>query len=308
MSPSLRDRFRGALVGTAVGDALGAHFEGWPLVPDDELAAAESAAGEWAYTDDTHMTLVLARSLAEHGGLEPEALARDFAEAWEAEPWRGYGAGPPQIFRRILKGDPWDQPAAGMFAGQGSFGNGAAMRAAPAGLFGHPRVAVAVDVARTQALVTHAHRLGIDGAGVQAAAVVTALEWDEPTDVVSLVARVTEHATEAEFGERLERAADIGPAAGPRDVAVALGNGIEAIEAVPAALACVVARPDSFAEAVRFAVRLGGDTDTIAAMTGAVAGALHGVWAIPDPWRARTEGIDGLVGLADRLLDDPAPP
>lgn len=308
MRPDLRDRFRGALVGTAVGDALGAHFEGWPLVPDDELAAAESAAGEWAFTDDTHMTLVLARSLAEHGGLVPEALAREFAQAWEAEPWRGYGAGPPQIFRRILKGDPWDQPAAGMFAGQGSFGNGAAMRAAPAALFGHPRVAAAVDVARTQALVTHSHPLGVDGAGVQTAAVAVALAWDDPTDAVGFVSTVAGHAVEPEFRERLQRVGDLGPAAGPRDVAVALGNGIEAIEAVPAALACVVARPDSFAESVRFAIRLGGDTDTIAAMTGAVAGALHGVSAVPDPWRARTEGVDDLVRLADRLLDNPASP
>lgn len=301
MSPDLRDRFRGALVGTAVGDALGAHFEGWPLVPGDELAAVESATGEWAFTDDTHMTLVLARSLVEHGGLVPEALAREFAEAWEAEPWRGYGAGPPQIFRRILKGDPWDQPAAGMFGGQGSFGNGAAMRAAPAALFGHPHVAAAVDLARIQALATHAHPLGIDGAGVQAAAVAVALAWDEPTDAAGFVSAVVGHAVEPEFRERLERAGDLGPAAGPRDVAVALGNGIEAIEAVPAALACVVARPDSFAEAVRFAVRLGGDTDTIAAMAGAVAGALHGAAAVPDAWRARTEGTDELGGLADRL-------
>ncbi len=308
MSPvDLSDRFRGALVGTAVGDALGAHFEGWPLVPDDELAATESAAGEWAFTDDTHMTLVLARSLVTHGALVPEALAREFAEAWEAEPWRGYGAGPPQIFRRILKGDAWDQPAAGMFAGQGSFGNGAAMRAAPAALFGHPDVTAAVDVARTQALVTHAHRLGIDGAGVQAAAVTTALVSGDPTDIDTFVGALGAHATEPEFRERLERVADMGPAAGPRDIAVALGNGIEALEAVPAAIACVVARPDSLAEAVRFAIRLGGDTDTIAAMAGAIAGALHGASAIPEPWRARTEGTDELTSLADRLSANSGP-
>ncbi len=307
MSPDLRDRFRGALVGTAVGDALGAHFEGWPLVPDDELAAAEAATGEWAFTDDTHMTLVLARSVVEHGELVSEALAREFAQAWEAEPWRGYGAGPPQIFRRILKGEAWDRPAAEMFDGQGSFGNGAAMRAAPVALFGHPDVAAAVALARTQALVTHAHRLGIDGAGVQAAAVAVALAWDDPTDAARFVSAVAGHVAEPEFRERLERAGDIGPAAGPRDVAVALGNGIEAIEAVPAALACVVARPDSFAEAVRFAIRLGGDTDTIAAMAGAVAGALHGASAIPEPWRTRTEGTDELASLADRLSANSRP-
>lgn len=297
-----RDRFRGALVGTTVGDGLGAHFEGWPSVTSDDVEAVEVESGEWRFTDDTHMTFVLAESLAEHGGLVPERLAVAFAQAWSAEPGRGYGPGPPQVFRRILGGDRWDEPARGMFGGSGSFGNGAAMRSAPAALFAHPDVTRAVEVARTQALVTHAHPLGLDGAGVQAAAVALALSSKAPPGEW-MVDAVTDHAGEPAMRAALQAVRDLVPGGQPDDVVAAVGHGIEAVEAVPAALACTVLRPDSFEDALRFALRIAGDTDTIAAMAGAIAGAFHGVEAVPKRWRARAEGVAHGLELADRLWE-----
>lgn len=70
---------------------------------------------------------------------------------------------------------------------------------------------------------------------------------------------------------------------------------------MPTALACFLTHPDDFAAAVTAAISLGGDTDTIAAMTGALAGAHHGYTAIPDAWRA-VEGADELISLADSLV------
>jgi poly(ADP-ribose) glycohydrolase ARH3 len=87
-----------------------------------------------------------------------------------------------------------------------------------------------------------------------------------------------------------------------REVVGVLGNGIAADEAVPAALYAFVRHVASFADAVTAAVRLGGDTDTIAAMTGALAGAFHGVDAIPDRWRSRLEDEQRIDALADELF------
>jgi poly(ADP-ribose) glycohydrolase ARH3 len=91
-----------------------------------------------------------------------------------------------------------------------------------------------------------------------------------------------------------------------KTVVEVLGNGIEAHESVPAAIYSFLAHPDSFEEAVVFAVRLGGDADTIGAMTGAIVGAYHGASAIPERWLAALEngpkGRDYVRDLADRLF------
>lgn len=298
----LRSRFRGALVGVAVGDAHGARWEGDAGVPDVALDLEALGGDELAFTDDTRMTIALAESLLERGDLDPEHLVRTFASAYEAEPWRGYGPGPPRIFRRVRDGLGWKDAARELYGGEGSLGNGAAMRVAPAALFAHPEVDRAAELARRQAAVTHTHPLGVDGAAVEAAAVALALLTPGSLDPGVFVAAVGDHATEADLLHRLTVVADLLPHAEPEDVVEAVGNGIEAVEAVPAAIASVALRPGSFADALTFAFSLGGDTDTIGAMTGAIAGALHGEEAIPVEWWSRTEGVERLRRLADALL------
>ncbi|MBC8140895.1 MAG: ADP-ribosylglycohydrolase family protein, partial [Armatimonadetes bacterium] len=86
-----------------------------------------------------------------------------------------------------------------------------------------------------------------------------------------------------------------------------LGSSIEAHESVPAALYSFLRHPESFEGAVSFAVRLGDDTDTVGAMTGAIAGAFHGYAGIPQKWLRPLEngakGRDYTLSLADRLFD-----
>jgi ADP-ribosylglycohydrolase len=90
------------------------------------------------------------------------------------------------------------------------------------------------------------------------------------------------------------------------EVVATLGNDVRAHTAVPAAIYAFLSHYDSFAGAVTYAVQLGGDTDTIGAMAGAIAGALHGVEAIPGNWRNELEnedkGRDYVLELAGRLL------
>ncbi len=131
MDPKVLERkFCGCLLGLAVGDALGAPFEGRRSVSGSEVYAAARRRRILRYPDDTHMALGVAESLAACGGFDGRHMAETFVRNFEREPWRGYGPGPPRIFRRIKLGAPWDRAAEDIYPG-GSFGNGAAMRAAP---------------------------------------------------------------------------------------------------------------------------------------------------------------------------------
>lgn len=127
------DRARGALLGTFVGDALGMPFEGAPpgAVPA-ELEMVESRLGRGCYTDDTEMMIVLAESLIADGSVQPESLARRFLERHDRR--RGYGAGTLGVFAAWRDGIPVDTAAREAFGGQGSIGDGAAMRIAPVGV------------------------------------------------------------------------------------------------------------------------------------------------------------------------------
>lgn len=297
------DRARGALVGTAFGDALGAGFEGRRRVRPRDVDGVLEGDGELRYTDDAAMTIVLAEHLAEHGGVREDHLVRAFASAYRREPWRGYGGGPPRVFAAVERSTPWRDAAASLYGGEGSLGNGGAMRVAPVALFAAPDLERIAELARRSASVTHAHPLGRDGAAVQACAVAIALEGGL-TDADAVLAALRAHAETAELRGRLERVGEV--VAGnpsPDTIAATLGNGITALEAVPAALATVLTVPTDPAAVLRTAILLGGDTDTIAAMAGAVAGAHNGASAFPTGWHTRVEGTHELTVLADRLLD-----
>ncbi|HUG32358.1 MAG TPA: ADP-ribosylglycohydrolase family protein [Acidimicrobiia bacterium] len=296
----LQDRFRGALVGTAVGDALGAPVEGHPHVPRDYVESIVDNPPNLSYTDDTAMTLGLAESLVACGRFDGAHMAEILADRYRKEPWRGYGAGPPQVFADFARGIPWDQAAKRMFGGEGSFGNGAGMRVAPAALYAFPNQHEVAEIARQTALITHAHPEGVDGAVMQAVAITVVLgPWsNSPTEITSVL---LSHVQTPVFRSKLtfidrhirERPLD--------EIAEVLGTGIAAHASVPTALACFLTHSDSFPEAIKAAISLGGDTDTIAAMTGALAGANHGYSAIPQPWRA-VEDAGQLIALADSLL------
>ncbi len=303
---SLRTRFRGALLGVAVGDGLGAPFEGTPSVPADELARLEleEEAGPLRYTDDTHMTIGLARSLLECGGFDGAHMATRFAADFSAEPWRGYGPGPPRVFALLAQGEPWDQAAVSLFGGSGSFGNGAAMRVAPVALFTFPDVSRAARLARQTARITHSHELGMEGAALQAAAVAQLLGYapGDRFDRRFFLAALRTHVASDVYLHKLGLMEELLRGARPEEVVAGLGNGIAASESVPTALFAFLRHPGSFVDAVRYAISLGGDTDTIASMTGALSGAYLGEGAIPAWWRENVEGASVLRSLADELL------
>ena len=301
----LPDRFAGSLLGTALGDSIGASDWGRALARRGIIDPDAQPLGILPYTDDTHMTIGVAESLIERRGLDVDHMARRFAENYEREPFRGYGPGPPRIFRLMRAGVDWREAALRVYPG-GSFGNGAAMRAAPLGLFYFDDLEALRRAVEEASRITHAHPLGIEGAVLQAAAVALAVRSGDgsPLDPGEFLGALRGLASQAVYIgklEAIERLLKEGP--DPGRVVLELGNGIEAFNSVPTAIFSFLANRDSFEGAVLYAVGLGGDSDTIGAMTGAISGAYLGAKALPRSWLAELEGADRLERLASALLE-----
>ena len=299
---TLRLKFLGSLIGTGVGDALGAGLEGHRWVDQAEVRAIAESRGRLIYTDDTHMMIGVAESLIEKKGFDGEHMTRRFMENYSQEPWRGYGPGPPRVFRLIQAGEAWDE-AAGKLYGGGSFGNGSAMRVAPVGFFYYDDLPRVRDVAYRSSHITHAHDLGKEGAALQAYAVALATSADPSSQlsVDEFLARLLDLIHQPVFKGKVQKIGELLGKADKRQVIEELGHGIEAFNSVPAAVYSFLTYPESFEDAVVYAISLGGDTDTIGAMAGAISGAYLGIGAIPGGWRERLENGEYLSQLAEQL-------
>jgi len=298
----LKSKFLGALIGTGVGDALGAGFEGWYQARPEEIEAVAKARKVLTYTDDTHMMIGVAESLIRAGGFDGEDMAYTFVRNYEREPFRGYGPGPPYVFRLIRVGVTWSEAAQKLYPG-GSYGNGSAMRIAPVGVLYHDNPTVLKEVAYKSSRITHTHHLGMEGAALQAYAIALAANLKPPLalDQSDFLARLTDFTQEKVYRQKL---ASIGRLLAQPDksrVVAELGNGIEAFNSVPTAIYSFLVESGSFARATLHAISLGGDTDTIGAMTGAISGAYLGIEAIPQGWIGKLENGGYLEELAEKL-------
>lgn len=294
-----RDRARGALLGTFVGDALGMPFErAAPADVPKTLEMVEARLGRGTYTDDTQMMIALAESLIECGRIDPDHLSHAFIAAYD--PRRGYGSGTTQVLQLIRGGADPQGAARSLFGGQGSQGNGAAMRIAPVAVRYPADRDELVAAARAAAHATHAHAVAVDAAVTQAVAIAAAASGEDPLEAARQASATPELERRlADADELRDSGAD------PSEVASALGNGSRALDSVVTAIyaAAVHRSPEA---AVSFAVRCGGDADTIGAMAGAIAGAGAGASAIPKRWLDALEngakGRDHVTGLADALF------
>jgi ADP-ribosylglycohydrolase len=321
-------RARGALYGLAIGDALGMPTQmlsraeivrRWgPLLPGFEPAppghpiAGGMPAG--TVTDDTEQAILLARLLVKgRGTIDSRELAAALTEWERAMAERGsldlLGPSTKRAVAAILAGVPPEE------AGAAGTTNGAAMRIAPVGIAVDPTsLSTLVDHVVMASSVTHNTGVALAGAAAVAAAVsagVSGATIAEATALGIQAARLA--AGRGHWVAGADVAARIGWATGlvaghDQEVAANLiyrivGTSLATQESVPAAFAVLAVVPADPWRACRMAASLGGDSDTIAAMTGAIAGACHGAGSFPPEAIAAidAQGL-GLAALVGELL------
>ena len=293
------ERCRGAVLGLALGDALGAPHEGGPIERLLWRWIGSTRDGRRRFTDDTQMALDLADSLLRCGKVDQDDLAKTFAGSYR---WsRGYGPAAARVLKRIRSGRDWREANRSVHR-TGSFGNGGAMRAPIVGVFFHAQPENLVNAARQTAEVTHAHPLAMDGAAMIAVATSAALAG---ADARTLLDRARQVATQPEYAERFAIAAEwltTNASVSPRDMRARLGMGITALASCVTALYLAGRfRDEPFEAMLAFATAAGGDVDTVSAMAGALWGAANGAAKLPAAAIARLEAAEQIDTVARRL-------
>ncbi|MET9603556.1 ADP-ribosylglycohydrolase family protein [Streptomyces sp. NPDC006512] len=286
------DRAVGAVLGSAAGDALGAPYEFGPAGQLTARGEEMLGGGGWdpgEATDDTQMAVLVGESLLERGGLElPDVFGR--FQRWAAGHPKDIGLQTEDV---LTGGQPWDLAAALHFqVNARAAGNGSLMRASTSAVYFAPAGRGAtMDAARRIAALTHGDRAAWEGTAVLHELVRVALDGADPLAALPGVL----DAVHADHRERYARVLD--PAWHPElatefngAVWPCLGSAVWALRTTT-----------GFAEAVRAAVDLGGDTDTVAAVTGTLAGAVYGQAAVPASWTAPLHVP--LPGFGGRVLD-----
>lgn len=323
-----QNRAVGALLGLAIGDALGmptqsfspdeidrrfGRLTGFIDGPPDQPLAPGMPAG--SVTDDTEQAVLLANILLEgNGRVDPVALANRLM-AWE-DGMRARGS-------LDLLGPSTTRAIAALRAGGavdevGRFGatNGAAMRIAPIGIAVDVRLPDRLERAVQEAsFVTHNTGVALAGAAAVAAAVSAGVNGGSVRDATSAAVAAASRARRlghwvagADVSTRIAWAVEAvegqSPNAATRTIRALVGTSLASQESVPAAFATLAVHPDDPWEVVLMAASLGGDCDTIAAIAGTIAGATHGSGGFPESARRLVEGVNDLdlEALASRLL------
>lgn len=300
----LKPKFLGGMVGSALGDAIGELA--FQCRGEASLRSEIAQRNVFVYTDDTAMAIGLAESITQVRGVDPQHLGDTFRANFEREPWRGYASGPPTVFSRVEKyGMSYEEAARRLFGGQGSFGNGAAMRIAPVGLFYYDAPDL-YEKARQSASVTHVHPTGVDGAAVLAWAVAQAVKLDpgETFPFQDLIQSLVDFARTPSMRDKMLLVRDLIAEDVPSlDAAKRLGRSVAVHESLPFAIYAFLRHPRSFEACLFCAILNGGDRDTLGAMACAISGAHLGVEAIPRAWREKIENRGHIESLAIKLAE-----
>ena len=322
---SLEDRILASLIGAAAGDAMGAATEartteqiiacfGHPVTdfetPPPDTFGAGNVPGQ--VTDDFSSAYYLADSIVNHNGtVNIEAVSSALVDWSKHAVFFDRFAGPTtRMAIKRCKGEPVP-PSNGINLDSRQATNGAAMRISPIGLFHPGDLKKTIRDSITVTMVTHDNYPAISGACAISCAVSRALMPD--ADLYQVLQAARFGATEGErlgreiakdvpspsVVRRLDEALRIAMGPGTPEEKMHLlgrriGAGLHIAEAVPCALGFVAANPGDAVGAIVGAVNVGYDTDTIATMSGAIAGALYGTAAFPPHYLPTLEKANGL--------------
>lgn len=296
--PSLKERYVGALLGLACGDAVGTSVEFKPrgtFPPVVDMTGGGPFGlkpGQW--TDDTSMALCLAESLVTRGKFDPKDQMRRYLSWWQ----EGYLSSTGECFdigitvrsalaRFRASGDPYNGSSDPRTAGNGSL-----MRLVPVVLFAFPDVQAAIAFAAESSRTTHGAPEAIESCQLLAGILCGILNG-VPKD--KLFATLTYKPSQSKLVELATGSF------APKHRNDVRGSGY-CVESLEASLWCFL-NTDDFESAVLTAVNLGEDADTTGAIVGQVAGAYYGSLAIPEKWRSLLTMASNIEDLAGKLYD-----
>ncbi|MCS7233924.1 MAG: ADP-ribosylglycohydrolase family protein [Synergistetes bacterium] len=300
----MKDKFVGALLGLAVGDALGMPFEGWNSRDIRKkwdrksfLSRAGLKAGQ--FTDDTMLAIAQAESIIDKGDIDPEDTAKKLVEWYKKGDTRGVGKVTKEAIEKLLKGISWRESGIG---GDMAASNGGAVRVVPLALLYKDDFNKLKEKVKLAVEITHKNIEAIKGAQAIAYAIARASSGTLNPD--TFLMEVADYVGNSEIANKLKKAHSyLQEDFPPMDALPLLGTSVYVVESVPSALYCFAFSPDSFLGSVVNAVMAGGDTDTIAALTGAISGAFNGAGAIPENWLNGLERRDYITSLGERLYE-----
>jgi ADP-ribosyl-[dinitrogen reductase] hydrolase len=293
--PTLEERYLGSLLGLACGDAVGTAVEfsprgTFPRVVDMRGGGPFSLKpGYW--TDDTSMAMCLAESLVARQGFDAKDQMTRYANWWQWGYWSSTGdcfdigmTVRAALQHFLVTGDP--------YAGStepDTAGNGSLMRLAPVVLYFHPRTGEVLRHAEDSSRTTHGAPQAVECCRLMAWIMSRALDGCDKTAMLALDGLVLNEPAVRELPEtcRLKQRGDV------------LGSGY-AVRSLEAAMWCLW-NTDNLEAAVLEAANLGDDTDTTAAITGQLAGALYGIQGIPPHWLDRLHLRDEIAAMARSL-------
>jgi len=296
------------LVGCAIGDALGNPFEMKlaisPAITEwDGLFKAggtfwKGEAGQ--YTDDTLMTIALSKSMIQSNGFDPEDVAKEYLSWYNSKNTRGIGNTTATAINNLKLGATWQ--GSGITSSEFA-GNGSAMRASPIGIVYRNKPELLVQYAVEDASITHNSLEPKMGSCTVALA--TAILSDRSIGTISLSSLIgwispvlLDSAVKSKL---LDVQTALHEKLDPKVALASIGTSGYVPETVGAAFYCLLAT-SSFEDAVVMAVRAGGDTDTTAAVVGALAGTYYGLDGIPDHFKS-VENFDLLNALNEELIN-----
>jgi ADP-ribosylglycohydrolase len=288
-----------SLLGLSVGDAFGERFFASSPALDACLATRSMAEGPpppWQWSDDTAMAIEVVACLRAQARLTSDVLADALLRRYLAEPWRGYGGGAHRYFRSRTEGQPWARAAASLFDGQGSHGNGAAMRSGPIGAYFAEDLDRVVAQAELAARVTHVHVDGVAGAiAIAVAAAMAARTSAMPHDEAAalLLAEVRRRTPAGWVSDGLAKLEHVPLAASIESAATRLGRGneIAAHDTVPFCLWAILRNLRDYEAGLWDTVSAGGDRDTTCAIVGSVLAVGAPASTLPATWIAAREPL-----------------
>jgi ADP-ribosylglycohydrolase len=286
-----------SLLGVSIGDAFGDSFFGETDKILDAINSREIPNTKWEFTDDTVMSIAIFEELELNGTINQDSLIQKFIANHNLDINRGYGATLRRLLREIEEGKNWREVSKNVFDGQGSMGNGAAMRVCPIGAYYFDNLQKVKELAIKSAEITHSNIEAI--AGAIAVSIGTALTTKMNSDnyilkPIEFIDQILIELPDTDTKSKIAKSKEIPYNYHIETIKNILGNGINMTsqDTVPFAVWCTAYNFVNFKEGLWKAVSILGDRDTICAMVGGMTIMSSKEENIPNEWKESVESIE----------------